>query len=232
MLDRTIPSPGKVNDRISEFVRDTGRDFHEWDPFTSWNIKPTQQIPVLLETLSEDGKVQRRSAAARWSLVPPWATDLKQRFPTFNARSEGLAEKRTWRGPLKSSRALIPAAGYYEWHTAEDGTKTPHWIHLEQPLDFAGLYSWWKPKGDETADWLLTATILTRPSTGPVAELHDRAPLILPDEAQPDWLDPGTEGTQTLVDAMVDASDSLTEQLAFHPVRPLRGDGPELIEPA
>ncbi|MEV0869478.1 hypothetical protein AB0I24_16255 [Brachybacterium paraconglomeratum] len=39
----------RVNDRISEFVRDTGRDFHEWNPFTSWNVKPTQQIPVLLE---------------------------------------------------------------------------------------------------------------------------------------------------------------------------------------
>jgi hypothetical protein len=31
---------------------------------------------------------------------------------------------------------------------------------------------------------------------------------------------------------MVAASTSLTEQLAFHPVRPLRGDGPELTEPA
>ena len=111
-------------------------------------------------------------------------------------------------------------------------TQTPHWIHLEQPLSFAGLYSWGRPKGDETADWLLTATTLTRLSTGPFAELHDRAPLVLPDQAQADWLDPGTEGAQALVDAMVDASTSLTEQLAFHPVRPLRGDGPELIEPA
>jgi putative SOS response-associated peptidase YedK len=153
----------RVNDRISEFVRDTGRDFREWDPFTSWNVKPTQQIPVLLETLSEDGEVQRRSAAARWSLVPPWAPDVKQRFPTFNARSEGLAEKRTWRAPLKSSRALIPAAGYYEWHTAEDGTKTPHWIHLDQPLNFAGLYSWWKPKG-------------TRPPTGSSPRPSSRGP--------------------------------------------------------
>lgn len=219
-----------VNQAIAAFVAATGQDFREWDPWTSWNVKPTQQIPILLETLSADGEVQRRAEKARWSLVPPWAHEPKLKFPTFNARSEGLAEKRTWRGPLKSSRALVPAAGYYEWKTASDGVKTPHWIHLDQPLFFAGLYSWWRPKGSEDP-WTLTATILTRPSTGPVAELHDRAPLILPADAQAEWLDPGTTGDQGLVDAMVAASTPSIEALEFHPVYPLRGDGPDLINP-
>ncbi|MFC0673566.1 SOS response-associated peptidase [Brachybacterium hainanense] len=217
-----------VNAEITRWVEATGRSWREWEPWTSWNIKPTQQIPVLLETL-DDGEVTRRVASARWSLVPPWATELASRFPTFNARSEELATKRTWKGPLRSSRALVPMAGYYEWSGAK-GSRVPHWIHGEGPIMAAGLYSWWRPQGSEDP-WLLTATILTRAATGPAAELHDRAPLILPEDAQAEWLDPGTEGSQGLVDAMVAASTPAIEALQFHPVMPLRGDGPELTRP-
>ncbi|MFC0674523.1 SOS response-associated peptidase [Brachybacterium hainanense] len=221
-----------VNAAIAAWVESTGRNWREWEPWSTWNLKPTQTMPILLETL-DDGEITRRVSTARWSLVPPWAKDLKLKFPTFNARAEQIAEKATWKGPLKSRRALVPAAGYFEWRTGEDGTKVPHWIHAPGgvPVFFAGLYSWWKPKGGESPEWLLTATILTRPSAGPVAGLHDRAPLILPESVQEEWLDPGTEGTQPLVDAMVDAAAPVIEELEFHAVGPLRGDGPELIRP-
>lgn len=222
----------KVDQDIKDFLAATGRKDSEWEDFfrVSFNVKPTNTIPVLAESLSDDGEVVRHAHGAHWSLVPPWAKELKSRYPTFNARSEGLAEKRTWKAPLKHSRALIPASGYYEWLT-EGKTKRPHYIHApdDSVLRFAGLYSWWRATDQD--EWILTATIITRPSTGPVATLHDRAPLILPTDAQAEWLDPGTEGDQTLVDAMVSAADETTESLEFHEVAPLRGDGPGLTDP-
>lgn len=201
----------------------------EWHP--SWNIKPTQSVPVFYETITDDGEITRKGNLARWSLLPPWADSPKLKFPTFNARSEGLASKNTWRGPVKHSRAILPAIGYYEWKT-EGKTKTPHYIHLpDAPLFFAGLYSWWRPKGSDD-DWTLTATIITRAATGDVAELHDRTPVILPPDFVAEWLDPGIEGDQTLVDAAADAATEPIKQLEFHTVGKVTGNGPELVEPA
>jgi len=57
------------------------------------------------------------------ALTPPSAKELKLKFPTFNARSEEIMSKSTWKGPVKSHRAIIPVSGYYEWKTAADGTK-------------------------------------------------------------------------------------------------------------
>lgn len=201
----------------------------EWTP--SWNIKPTQRVPVFRETVSDDGEIRRVGDIARWSLLPPWATESKLKFPTFNARSEGLAAKATWRGPIKRSRAILPASGYYEWKT--DGkVKTPHYIHLPEGelLLFAGLYSWWKPTGSDD-EWMLTATIITRPSAGAVAQLHDRAPVVLPPDFVDEWLDPATEGDQSLVDAAVSASSLQIESLQFHEVGKISGDIPELTNP-
>ncbi|WP_101574966.1 SOS response-associated peptidase family protein [Brevibacterium sp. 239c] len=80
--------------------------------------------------------------------------------------------------------------------------------------------------------WTLTATIVTRPATGDVAELHERAPVILPSDFVDEWVDAGTEGDQSLVDAAVDASTPQLEQLEFHEVAKLTGDGPELMKPS
>ena len=47
----------------------------------------------------------------------------------------------------------------------------------------AGLWEYWKPKDDpdnEYPDGLVTATVLTTAAVGPLAQVHDRMPLVLP----------------------------------------------------
>lgn len=203
-------------------------------PEPSWNIKPTEQIPVVLES-AKSGPVVRRLESARWSLVPSFATELQSGFPTFNARSESAAAKPTFATSVASRRALVPATGYYEWRTA--GTvKTPYFIHSDDglPLAFAGLYSWWRNPAladDDPARWVLSATILTQDAEGPLAALHDRMPVIVAEEWWDQWLDPHTVGDQDLVNAAVAASRESAESLRYYEVAPVRGDGPELIEP-
>lgn len=209
----------------------------------SWNIKPTEQVPIVVDRVPKDdadGMPARLVTAARWSLVPRWATELASPYPTFNARSETVSEKNTFKGALVRSRAILPADGYYEWHTVvgPDGTttKTPHYITdpIEGELAFAGLYSWWRApfaEGAPATPWILTATMLTREAHGPAASIHDRAPVPLPREVWDDWLDPTVEGDQELVDMVVAQSDEVLARLSVHAVAPLRGDGPELIEP-
>jgi len=228
----------KVNELITEYVAAGGRA-SDWKPGTwtpSWNIKPTQQIPVLAETKHGDDEPQLRFETAYWSLVPSWSKTLKLKYPTFNARAEGITEKNTWKGPLKSHRAIVLANGYYEWQTASDGKKTPYFIHHpEAPvIGFAGLYSWWpdpEKSSDDDSRWKLTATILTSDAVQTLADIHDRNPVILPQEMWEHWIDPTIVGDQALVDEAVRAGVAQAGELIFDQVAPLRGDGPELIEP-
>ena len=153
-------------------------------PGPAWNIKPTNRVPVVLESAKGGDSPVRRLEPARWSLTPSYSKELKTKFATFNARSETAAEKATFRGSVKTKRAILPADAYFEWHT-EGKTKTPYAIHSpnDEILAFAGLYTWWPDKSlpeDHENYWTLTATILTRAAVGDVSELHDRTPVTLP----------------------------------------------------
>lgn len=224
----------EVDDMIVEFIAKTGRRAEEWRP--SWNVKPTSMIPVVIESAAGTDTVERRIEFGRWSLVPPWAKELKLRFPTFNARSEDIMSKSTWKGPVKSHRAIIPVSGYYEWKTAADGTKTPFYIHPPdgKTVALAGLYSWWPNKflpEDHEDFWTLTATILTSSAVDELLGIHDRNPVPLPHDWWDDWLNPELVGDQNFVDAAVAAALPVASSLEIRQVAPLKGDAPELIEP-
>lgn len=226
----------KVTDLVEVFGAEAG-DFSRWRP--SFNIPPTASVPLLFQGRTDASEeLVRRLEPARWGLVPSWSRELKLKYPTFNARSEGLAEKATWRGPLKSHRAILPMTAWWEW-TGQRGSKTPNYIHHPDGriLGAAALYSWWpdrsKPDDDESR-WLLTTTILTSDAVDELVGIHDRSPVPLPPELWDWWLDPTTAGDQALVDAAVQAALPLASELEVYPVRPFKvgEDGPELIQPA
>ena len=225
----------EINELIEEFVA-TGGDVNDWRP--SYNIRPTDPVPIVLESAQRSseapGSVVRRLELARWSLVPSWSKELKTKFPTFNARSEDVATKSTFKASVATKRAIIPAAGYYEWHTVGK-TKTPFYIHDPVgTIGFAALYSWWRDHSladDDPLRWVLTATILTMPAVPHLAEIHDRNPVPLPRSFWDDWLSTEIDGDQGFVDAAVAASFDTAQSLAFHQVAPLGENGPSLIEP-
>lgn len=224
-----------VNELITEFVDQTGRRPQEWNPSweANWNIAPTQDIPVLLDSTREPGCLRFENAS--WSLVPRWSETLRMKYPTFNARAETAAEKPTFAAAVRSTRAVIFAEAYYEWRT-ENGVKVPHVV---RPADgstmaFAGLYSWWADPtlpGDAPERWHLTATILTAPALGHMEPLHARTPVLIPREDWPGWIDVSTRGDHALVEHAVSRSAALTEALDYYPVAPVRGNGPELLRP-
>lgn len=194
-------------------------------PKPSWNIAPTQSIPLITGAPPE-----RRLAPARWSLVPSWADDLKLKFPTFNARIETAAQKRTFAPSVASKRCIIPFDGYYEWRR-EGAENVPHFVSRtdQQPLSLAGLYAWWQSPVDHT--WHLTATILTSAAAGELAALHDRMPVLVHPSRLDEWLDPAHSATQADLDALAAAQGELVEDLRVVAVNPLRGNGPECIAP-
>src|SRR5680860_526501 len=106
----------------------------------SFNIAPTQDVPVVVN----DGG--NRLITCRWGLIPPWSKDPSIGSRMINARAETLAEKPSFKGPLKKHRCLVVADGFYEWKKTGSG-KTPVYITMKdsRPFGFAGLYSDWTP---------------------------------------------------------------------------------------
>ena len=193
----------------------------------SWNIAPTQTVPIVLEKRDDRSRLV---TTARWSLVPPFADSLTLKFPTFNARSETAASKPTFRSAVVHQRAILPADAYYEWHTV--GTaKTPHAVvHPDGEIGFAGLYSWWR-ESPET-EWVLTATILTMAAPEPIAWVHDRTPVVLGHDDWTWWLDRSQSADQNFLDTAVERSIPVASRLTAYAVNPIRGNGPELLQPA
>ncbi len=211
-------------DQLIDSYLVTHNRYPDWAP--RWNIAPTQQIPILVDRLSDSGSIERVLGPARWSLTPSWSKTLELPYPTFNARSESAGTKPSFRGALSTSRALIPASAYYEWHT-EGRTKTPYAImgNTGQPLAFAGLYSTWS----DGASSIVTATILTTDALPEMAWLHPRSPVLTPPPLWQDWLDPKRRFNQDDLDSFVDQARETLPALRYYEVAPLRGDGPELL---
>jgi putative SOS response-associated peptidase YedK len=183
-----------------------------------FNVQPTTAVAVLRR---EDRA--RVLDAARWGLIPHW---WKQEAPpthTINARLEEAAGKPMWRDPMRRSRCLLPAEGWYEWRALAGG-KQPHYLRRAdgRPFCFAGLISQWQDQ------W--SCALLTKAAEGPAAEVHDRMPVVLPDEDLDAWLDPA------LKDATQFAREhALAREFVHYAVSKrvnyARNEGADLIEP-
>jgi putative SOS response-associated peptidase YedK len=151
-------------------------------PTSRLNISPGQTAPVIVELKG------RNAVEMKWGLVPSWAKDVKIGSRMFNARSETLEERPSFRHLLKRKRCLVPSSGFYEWKN-NDG-KVPYLIRVRDQEYFAmaGLYDVWQG-GDGSV--LSTFTIVTTTSSKVMSDLHDRMPAILEREMEAEWIAPG-----------------------------------------
>ncbi len=150
----------------------------DWSP--RYNIAPTQPV-LLIDAL--DTSV---ASWARWGLIPAWARDTQVGSRNFNARSESVDEKPSFRGPFAERRCLVVADGFFEWQKTAVG-KQPTYFRLRghDLFAFAGLWDRWRaPDGLEVR----SCTILTTTANEDVEGIHDRMPVILREAAQLEWL--------------------------------------------
>lgn len=190
----------------------------------SYNIAPTQGI-IAFRAVA-DGEWD--ASIMRWGLVPSWWKDpAKLPGQTFNARAETVAEKPTFRAAFKRRRCLIPCDGFYEWKATAEKVKQPFFIQPADPegiFHFAGLWDLW-----ETADGAMeSCTIITTEPNTLMEGIHNRMPVILSAGDFDEWLDPTNQDPTQLHRLLVPCDPSSMD--AF-PVRPVKGDGPELVRP-
>jgi len=195
----------------------------EIDEEPRFNIAPTDPVLAVRELADE-----REIGTLRWGLVPgKWATEKKGR-PLINARAESIETQPAFAESFRERRCLIPADGFYEWRRDENG-KVPIWLHLpgDELFAFAGIWASYEPRGAEPV--VSCAIVTTRPNET-VRPIHDRMPVVLPPDAEADWL--AADATEAgLKSVLVPWREELETREVSDLVNSVREDGPELIEP-
>ncbi len=191
-----------------------------------YNIAPTQPVAVV----PNDGK--NRLDFYNWGLLPGWAKDPAMGSRMINARSETLAEKPAFRSAFRRRRCLVLADGFFEWQKqAGSKAKIPTYIRLssEKPFAFAGLWEQWNSKDGST---ILSCTIITTEPNEMMKGIHNRMPVILPEDAYQSWLDPAEKQPDQL-SALLQPYPA--ELMAAYPVSTLvnnpRNDLPQCVAP-
>ena len=115
----------------------------------------------------------------------------------FNARSETAAQNAMFADGMKQRRCLIPADCYYEWQKTEYG-KLKYEIapNCVDGFFLAGIY--------RIEQGIPVFSILTKEPVDSIAFIHNRMPVILPNEVMRDWLNPRFNGQQILLAACSD----------------------------
>ena len=158
---------------------------------TYGEVRPTNIVPVVAPDRS--GK----------KAVFPMKWGYSGRALLMNARTETAAEKPTFREDWKKHRCAVPASWYFEWTHFPGGDGKMHTgdKYMIRPRDggitwLCGLY--------RIENGLPVFVILTREPGEEIRFIHDRMPLILPEQCIDAWISPETKPEDLLDKALTE----------------------------
>lgn len=173
-------------------------------PNSKWRAEtyPTYPAPFIY---LDNGKP--RCELAQFGLVPHWATDkIKFGLKTYNARSETVHEKPSYRSAWKERRfGLVLAESFYEpnWETG----KAIRWRIQRADSEPAAIASIWERFIDkETGEIIFSFSMLTINATGHDVMKHFHKPeddkrsvVVLNDNQYLPWLQANTEEARSML---------------------------------
>ena len=160
-----------------------------WPGYDGWLIRRHPHADV-----GDDAVPAREAVAGRFGLLPAWSRDPKISRHTYNARSETVASKPSFRDAWqRGQHCIVPMQAFYEpdWRS---GRAVPTRIAASDgaPLGVAGLWSRWAaPTGAEVFSFtLLTVNADDHPL---MRHLHKpqeekRMIVVLPPDQYTAWL--------------------------------------------
>jgi putative SOS response-associated peptidase YedK len=159
-------------------------------------------------------------STALFGLIPSWAKDHSIGKRTYNARTETVAEKPSFRNAWRQSRfCLVPMEQFFEpcWETG----KAVQWRIFrtdDEPFTVAGIWESWTDR--DTGEIVKSFSMLTINADGhPVmGRFHrpadeKRSLVIVPPELRNDWLNTSAEEAPKFLVAM---SEQYTSMQAVH----------------
>jgi putative SOS response-associated peptidase YedK len=163
-----------------------------------WDMWPGYMGPFVrrheFADVGDEAVPEREALLGSFGLVPHWAMDTKIARQTYNARSETVATKPSFRDAWKKAQhCIIPAEAIYEpdWRSGK-AIATRISRADGEPMGIAGLWSWWKsPKGEVLHSFtMLTINADQHPLMNQFHKPNDekRMVVILPEHRYDDWL--------------------------------------------
>jgi putative SOS response-associated peptidase YedK len=210
-----------------------------------FNIAPTQPMVTVRASAAggSESDASRKLAVVRWGLIPWWAKpeeSKKVAARCIQARAETVRRAPAFRDAFRRHRCLVVVDGFFEWKTLPDGKRVPHHVRRShaKPFAIAGVWDSWTPPPADGAprDRIESCAVLTTPSGGSLATIHDRMPLVL--EGEHDW--DSWLGTEEEAERLLEQSPAILEErardLVMVPVstwvNDVRHDDPRCIEPS
>ncbi|MDR7031800.1 SOS response-associated peptidase [Mesorhizobium sp. BE184] len=212
--------------------------FAELEEFPArYNIAPKQPVLAVVSAGPREpfsNRPDRLAMLVRWGLIPAWVKDTRD-FPLlFNARSEGIAEKASFRAAMRHRRALIPASGFYEWHKQSGGSGKgqAYWVRPKQGglIAFAAVLETYAEPGGSEMD---TGAIVTTSANDDIGHIHERMPVVVQPQHFARWLDCRSQEPRDVVDLMKPVEPGFFEALPVSDlVNKVANTGPEIQERA
>ena len=178
-------------------------------PFKAvYNAGNSQSLPIITNTEND------RITYSSWGIIPFSANDTQIGDKLINARKKTLNAKQPFCDLINSNRCIILADSFYIWKEVNN-VRTPYRVvkNNEQPFAIAGLWNEWKLE-DSKDNLFHSFSIITTESVEPFRSINDRMPLILPQEAEGEWLRNGKTQEEYL--AILDLEDK--EGLRHYPI--------------
>ena len=155
--------------------------------------------------VGDEAVAPREAMAGLFGLVPHWSQDTKITRHTFNARSETVAKKPSFREAWKRAQhCIVPADALFEPDWRSGKSVATRIVRADgEPLGIAGLWSSWKsPKGEIVHSYtMLTINAdehaLMRQFHKPTDE--KRMVVILPTDRYQDWLQASAEHSMEFI---------------------------------
>ncbi|MCP0910519.1 MULTISPECIES: SOS response-associated peptidase [Acinetobacter] len=152
------------------------------------HVYPLAPAPIMMR-----GAERFELDIARFGLIPFWAKELKYGRHTYNARTETIASKPSFRHAWKNNQfALVPVDTFYEPKYI-DGK--PHWFGISRedgnPFTVAAIYDDVLIEGEKIRSFsMLTINsdqhLLMKQFHHPDDE--KRSIIVIPEESRHDWL--------------------------------------------
>ena len=173
----------------AKFIETHGRPL-----VTTGEVRPADIVPVI----APDSHGDKSFFPMQWGFM---AKDNKRTI--FNARVETAAVKPTFRDAWRSHRCIIPASYYLEWEhfKSPDGKVKTGDKYAIQPAgstttQLCGLY--------RIEDGYPVFVILTKEPTARLSLIHDRMPLMLPEDKINEWINPSSDPEELIHYALSD----------------------------
>ena len=152
---------------------------------TSGEVRPTDIAPVL----APNSKGKTTVYPMKWGFTI--TVDGKQK-PVVNARIETAPTKSLFSEAWAKHRCIVPASWYFEWehHKDNSGNSVTGEKYMIQPKGevitwLCGLY--------RIENGFPVFAIITKSPTEELSRIHDRMPLMLPEDKIDEWISPASK---------------------------------------